>query len=110
MGKKVPHTFIARLQKRFRADSDGPAEAIECVCLKEKVTVFEEEVNPQSEIIVISDVMIGPLKCGMAGRGKWNVPNYWKIKKYIEAVSSLIEYLAKTVVFVTNIKTVSITN
>ena len=22
MGKKVPHTFIARLQKKFRADSD----------------------------------------------------------------------------------------
>ena len=74
-------------KKTINADSDGPAEAIECVCLKEKVTVFEEEANPQSEIIVISDVMIGPLKCGMAGRGKWNVPNYWKIKKYVETVS-----------------------
>ena len=91
MGKKVPHTFIVRLQKKFRADSDGPVESIGCVCLKEKLgfsdTVFEEEANPQSEIIVISDVMIGSLKCGMAGRRKWNVPNYWKIKKFIEADS-----------------------
>ena len=78
MGKKVHHTFIARLQKRFIADSDGPVQPIECVCLKEKLgfsdTVFEEEANPRSEIIVISDVMIGPLKFGMAGRRKWNVP------------------------------------
>ena len=74
ISKKVPHTFIARLQKRFRADSDGPVEAIECGYLKEKLgfsdTVFEEETNPRSEIIVISDVIIGPLKCGMAGRRK----------------------------------------
>ena len=33
-GKEVPHTFIAPLQKIFRADSDGPVEVIECVCLK----------------------------------------------------------------------------
>ena len=47
MGKKVPHTFIVRLQKRFRDDFDGPVQAIESVCLKEKLgfsdTVFEEE-------------------------------------------------------------------
>ena len=91
MGKKVPHTFIARFQKRSRADSDGLVEAIKCVCLKEKHgfsdRVFEEEANPRSEIIVISDVMIGAIKCGMAGRRKYNVPSYWKIKKYIEAAS-----------------------
>ena len=60
MCKKVSHTFIICLQKRFRADSDGPAEAIESVRLKEKLgffdTVFEEEAKPWSEI-VISDVM-----------------------------------------------------
>ena len=50
-------------------------------------TVFEEEANPRSKIIVISDIMIGPLKHGMAGCQKWNVPNYWKIKKYVEAAS-----------------------
>ena len=33
-GKEVPHTFIALLQKIFRADSNGPVEVIECVCLK----------------------------------------------------------------------------
>ena len=49
-------------------------------------TVFEEEGNPQSEITVISDVMTGPLECGMDGCQR-NVPNYWKIKKYIGAAS-----------------------
>ena len=49
IGKKVPNTFTARLQKRFRADSDGPVEAMGCLCLKEKRglsdKVFEEELN-----------------------------------------------------------------
>ena len=91
MGKNVLHTLIARLQKRFRADSDESVEAFEWVCLKEKLgfsdTIFEEKANPSSETIVISNVLIGPLKCRMAGHQKWNVPNYWKIKKYIEAAS-----------------------
>ena len=91
MSKKVLHTFIARLQKRFRADSDWSLEGIECVCLKEKLgfsdTVLEGEANPLSEIIVVSDVMIGSLKSGMAGRPKWNVRNNWKIKIYSEVAS-----------------------
>ena len=66
MGKKAPHTFIARLQKRFRADSDGLVEAMGCLCLKEKLgfsdTAFAEEANPRSEISVVSDVVIDPLK------------------------------------------------
>ena len=44
MGKKLSRTFMARLQKIFRADSDESVEAIECVCLNEKLgfsdTVF----------------------------------------------------------------------
>ena len=90
-GKKCPHTFVARLQKRFRGDSDGPIKAIGCVWLKEKLgfsdTVLEEEVSPRSEIIVVSDIKIGTIKCEMAGRQKWNVANYWIIKKSIEAAS-----------------------
>ena len=62
MGKNVLHTLIAHLQKRFRADSDGSVEAIEYVCLKEKLgfsdTVFEEKANPLSETTVISNVMV----------------------------------------------------
>ena len=61
------------------------------MCLKEKLgfsdTVFEEEAKPRSEIIVVLNVMIGTIKCEMTGRRKWNVPNYWKLKKYIEAAS-----------------------
>lgn len=59
MGKKVPNTFTARLQKRFRADSDGPVEAMGCLCLKEKLgfsdRVFEDELNSQSETTVIPE-------------------------------------------------------
>ena len=91
MGQKVPHVFIARFQRRFRFDCDAPVEAIECVCLKEKLgfsnTELEEQANPKSEIIVLSDVMFGPLDCTMVGRRKWKVPNYFKIKKFIEAAS-----------------------
>ena len=46
MGKEIPHSFIACLQKKCRADSDGPAEAIKYACLKKDLgfsnTVFEE--------------------------------------------------------------------
>ena len=93
IAKKGPHTSVARLHKKFRADFDGIVKAIRCVCLKEKLgfsdIVFEEEANPRSEIIVVSDVMIGTIKTEMTDRQKWNVPNYWKIKKYIEAASKL---------------------
>ena len=37
IGKKFPHTFIAGLQKRFRANSDRPVEATKFVTLKEKL-------------------------------------------------------------------------
>ena len=110
MGKKVLNTFLARLQKRFRADSVGPVKVIECEYLKEKLgfsdTVFEEEANPRFKAIAVLDVMIDPLKWEMAGRQKLNVPNYLKIKKNtLKLPSRLIEHHAKVVIFMASIKT-----
>ena len=113
IAKKGPHTSVARLHKKFRADFDGIVKAIRCVCLKEKLgfsdIVFEEEANPRSEIIVVSDVMIGTIKTEMTAKNGTYLTT-GKLKNTLKLPASWIKYLAKNVTFVTTRETVSITN
>ena len=46
--RKIPHLFIAKFDRRFLQDENGPLAAIDCFCLKEKIgynnnNLFEED-------------------------------------------------------------------
>ena len=86
--------FIAKVNRRFLVGANGPVHNIELDCLKPavgKTTILQEipEHLPRDIGLFHIHVISGPLKIIRLKNGKWNVPEYPKLKKTFELMEKL---------------------
>ena len=86
--------FIAKFDQCFLQDENRPLAAIDCFCLKEKMSydnknLLEEDKRNKKDTIVASIVICGPLTCSFNGRGKWQVEQYCNVKTFFNVLKNL---------------------
>ena len=84
--------FVGRALNRFLYDAGGYMVALRLDCLQQKFGVtdciFKEHNQSQQDIetFPIADIICGPLKAKFLGGGKWEIPQYHKVRTTFERI------------------------
>ena len=86
--------FIARFDQCFLQDKNGSLAAIDCFCLKEKISydnnnLLEEDKINKKDTFASSNIICGSLTCSFNKRGKRLVKQYCEVKKVFDAIENL---------------------